>query len=305
MNQSEMSVRVVASAVLGLLLVSCSTPTEVPPAETTGAAPPPSKALSPEASIATMELPKGYRLEPVLTEPHIAEPVMIAFDGNGRMYVAEMRTYMQDADGTGEMQPVSRVSRHEDTDGDGVYDKHTVFADKLLLPRILLPLDDRIIIGETNTDDLYIYRDKDGDGVADEKSLWYAGGPRGGNMEHQPNGLVWALDNGIYSTYYDYRLRVGADGKAIEEPIPVNGGQWGLTQDDWGKVWFVNAGNETGPVHFQQHIIYGQFSAPGEMIGEYKTVWPIAQVPDVQGGPGQLRPDNTLNHFTATTGQAI
>jgi hypothetical protein len=39
--------------------------------------------LSPEASIATMQMPKGYRLEPVLTEPQIAEPVMIAFDGNG------------------------------------------------------------------------------------------------------------------------------------------------------------------------------------------------------------------------------
>ena len=166
-------------------------------------------ALSPEASIATMQLPKGYRLEPVLTEPQIAEPVMIAFDGNGRMYVAEMRTYMLDADGTGEQEPVSRVSRHEDTDGDGVYDRHTVFADKLLLPRIMLPLDDRIIIGETNTDDLYIYRDSDGDGVADEKTLWFKGGPRGGNMEHQPNGLVWAMDNGIYSTYYDYRLRFG------------------------------------------------------------------------------------------------
>ena len=234
-----------------------------------------------------MQLPSGYRLEPVLTEPHIAEPVMVAFDGNGRMYVAEMRTYMQDADGTGEQEPFSRVSRHEDTDGDGVYDRHTVFADKLLLPRILLPLDDRIIIGETNTDDLYIYRDSDGDGVADEKTLWFKGGPRGGNMEHQPNGLVWAMDNGIYSTYYDYRLRFGADGKAIKETIPVNGGQWGLTQDDWGKVWFVNAGNETGPVHFQQHIIYGQFSAPDEHIGQYKVVWPIAQH---ARHPGRSRP---------------
>ena len=124
-------------------------------------------------------------------------------------------------------------------------------------------------------------------------------------MEHQPNGLVWAMDNGIYSTYYDYRLRFGPDGKAVKETIPVNGGQWGLTQDDWGKVWFVNAGNETGPVHFQQHIIYGQFSAPNEHIGQYKVVWPIARMPDTQGGPGQLRPDNTLNHFTATCGQDI
>jgi putative membrane-bound dehydrogenase-like protein len=311
MNHSAKYARLVP-AFLILVLTSCTTRTETTPpaapapAEAAAAAPRADiVAKSPADSIATMEMPKGYRLEPVLAEPHIAEPVMVAFDGNGRMYVAEMRTYMQDADGTGEMKPVSRVSRHEDTDGDGVYDKHTVFADKLLLPRIMLPLDDRIIIAETNTDDLYIYRDSNGDGVADEKTLWYQGGPRGGNMEHQPNGLVWALDNGIYSTYYDYRLRFGADGKAVKEPIPVNGGQWGLTQDDWGKVWFVNAGNETGPVHFQQHIIYGQFSAPNELIGQYKTVWPIAHVPDTQGGPGQLRPDNTLNHFTATSGQDI
>jgi glucose/arabinose dehydrogenase/mono/diheme cytochrome c family protein len=308
MNISSQCILSLPALAAGLVLTSCSTPTEVPPVPpgTVAAAPPPAiVAMSPEASIATMELPKGYRLEPVLAEPDIAEPVMVAFDGNGRMYVAEMRTYMQDADGTGEMQAVSRVSSHEDTDGDGVYDKHTVFADKLLLPRIMLPLDDRIVIGETNTDDLYIYRDTNGDGVSDEKTLWFAGGARGGNMEHQPNGLVWALDNGLYSTYYDYRLRVGADGKAVKEPIPVNGGQWGLTQDDWGKVWFVNAGNETGPVHFQQHIIYGQFSATNELIGQYKTVWPIARVPDTQGGPGQLRPDNTLNHFTATSGQSI
>jgi glucose/arabinose dehydrogenase/mono/diheme cytochrome c family protein len=290
-----------------VLLAACSNPKASPeaPAAPPVAPPPLIKALSPAASIATMQMPGGYRLEPVLTEPDIAEPVMVAFDGNGRMYVAEMRTYMQDADAKGEQEPFSRVSRHEDTDGDGVYDKHTVFADKLLLPRIMLPLDDRIIIGETNTDDLYSYRDSNGDGVADEKTLWFKGGPRGGNMEHQPNGLVWALDNGIYCTYYDYRLRVGADGKAIKETIPVNGGQWGLTQDDWGKVWFVNAGNETGPVHFQQHIIYGQFTGPGEQVGEYKTVWPIARMPDVQGGPGQLRPDKTLNHFTATSGQDI
>ena len=79
----------------------------------------------------------------------------------------------------------------------------------------------------------------------------------------------------------------------------------GLAQDDWGKIWFVNAGSETGPVHFQQHIIYGQFAAPNEHIGQYKVVWPIAHVPDMQGGPGQLAPDNTLNHFTATCGQDI
>ena len=56
--------------------------------------------LSVEESLKTFELPEGCQLEAVVTEPEIAEPVVCAFDGNGRMYVAEMRTYMQDANAT-------------------------------------------------------------------------------------------------------------------------------------------------------------------------------------------------------------
>ena len=84
---------------------------------------------------ASVRLPEGYRMELVLSDPDIQEPVAIAFDGNGRMYVAEMRTYMQDIDGNNEHDPISRVSRHEDTDGDGTYDRHSTFIDKLVLPR--------------------------------------------------------------------------------------------------------------------------------------------------------------------------
>jgi glucose/arabinose dehydrogenase/mono/diheme cytochrome c family protein len=263
-----------------------------------------SRSVPAEQAISQFQLPPGYGLQVVLSEPEIAEPVMVAFDGNGRMYVAEMRTYMLDLDGKGEMEPRSRVSLHEDTDGDGTYDRHTVFADGLLLPRTLLTLDDRVIIGETNTLDLYCYRDTDGDSVADEKTLWFQGGPRGGNLEHQPNGLVWALDNGLYSTYNDYRLRF-TNGTVVKESIPENQGQWGVTQDDFGKVWFVNAGLELGPVHYQQHIIYGRFSIEGERTADYTTVWPLGPTPDVQGGTFQLRPDGTLSHFTATCGQDI
>src|SRR2546428_7885182 len=56
--------------------------------------------LSPEEELKTIQLPAGYRLELVLSEPDIKEPMAIAFDGNGRMYVVEMRTYMQDIEGT-------------------------------------------------------------------------------------------------------------------------------------------------------------------------------------------------------------
>ncbi|MDF1755510.1 MAG: discoidin domain-containing protein [Verrucomicrobiales bacterium] len=262
--------------------------------------------LSVEESLKTFQLPEGYHLEPVLTEPAISEPVAIAFDGNGRMYVVEMRTYMQDADAKGENEPISRVSLHEDTDGDGVMDKHSVFADNLLLPRMVLPLDDRILIGETNTLDIYSYRDTDGDGVSDEKTLFYKGGPRGGNMEHQPSGLVWSMDNWIYTTYNAYRLRYNPNGETLKESTASNGGQWGLCQDDYGKPWFVNAGGEMGPLNFQQPIVYGQFNVSNQFPIDYREVHPLVGIPDVQGGTKRFRPeDQTLNHFTATCGQEI
>ena len=46
-------------------------------------------ALSPEEEVKTIHLPDGYRLELVLSEPDIKEPMAIAFDGNGRMYASK------------------------------------------------------------------------------------------------------------------------------------------------------------------------------------------------------------------------
>ena len=166
---------------------------------------PPVQAKSPQEEAKTFQLPPGYRLELVLSEPEIKEPGVVAFDGDGRMFVAELRGYMQDIDGKNQLDKISRVSLHWSSRGDGVYDRHGVFIDNLVLPRMLVALDKgRIIVGETNTNDLFIYTDTNGDGVSDKKEPFYAGGGRGGNLEHQPNGLVWALDNGLYSTYNNY-----------------------------------------------------------------------------------------------------
>ncbi|MEO1835432.1 MAG: hypothetical protein ABGZ49_08055, partial [Akkermansiaceae bacterium] len=68
--------------------------------------------LSLEEAHKSLELPEGYSLELILSEPHIEEPVACAWDGNGVLYVVEMRTYMQSADAVGEQEPRSRISRH-------------------------------------------------------------------------------------------------------------------------------------------------------------------------------------------------
>ncbi len=269
---------------------------------------PPIPALSPEETLKTFKLPAGYHMEVVLAEPDIKEPVVAVFDGNGRMFVAELRTYMQDIDGTGELTNKSRVSLHWSSKGDGKFDRHTVFADNLKLPRMILPLGPgELLINETDTQDIYLYRDTKGTGVADEKKLWYAGGPRGGNLEHQQSGLIWGQDNWLYMAVNSWRLRwQGYDKEPLKESTPGNGGQWGLTQDDWGKPWFVNAGGERGPLNFQTHICYAALNTKDQFVGDFAAVWPLVGLADVQGGYGRFRPeDKTLNHFTATCGAEV
>ena len=284
---------IAAAAALG---IAASAADDFPPM-------PPVKAKTPAETIASIQLPPGYHLELVMSEPEIKEPVIANFDGDGRMFVAEMRSYMQEIDGKNELEPVSRVSLHWSSKGDGVYDKHTVFADKLKLPRMILPLDKgQLVIGETDTNDLFLYTDTNGDGVSDKKEPFFAGGPRGGNLEHQPNGLVWAIDNGLYSTYNNYRLRWTPKG-VVKEPAAANNGQWGLCQDDHGKVYFVNAGGEQGPVSFQVPVVYGAFNPKERFKPGFDVVWPLVGMADVQGGVARFRPeDKTLNHFTATAG---
>jgi glucose/arabinose dehydrogenase/mono/diheme cytochrome c family protein len=269
---------------------------------------PPVLRASPEAQQKLFLLPDGYKIEPVLADPLIEDPVGVTFDGNGRMYVLEMRSYMRDADGSESRAPISRISRHEDTNGDGVYDKHTVFVDKMVMPRIALPLGDGVILAlETDNRDLYKYTDTDGDGVADKKELFYEGVGRVQNMEWQPGGMTWALDNWLYTTYNPFRLRIAPDGKVLREETEPNGGQWWSAQDNYGKTWWVDGGGEIGPVNIQAPIAYGAFNVADNFEPDFQTPWPApGGIADMQGGMRRVRlPDGTLNHFTAASGVEI
>jgi mono/diheme cytochrome c family protein/glucose/arabinose dehydrogenase len=269
---------------------------------------PPVVRLTPERQVRLFLLPTGYKIEPVLADPLIEDPVGVTFDGNGRLYVLEMRSYMQDVNGSDSRAPISRISRHEDTDGDGTYDRHTVFVDRMVLPRIAFPLQDGVILAlETDNPDMFKYIDTDGDGVADKKELFYAGAGRVTNMEWQPGGMAWALDNWLYTTYNPFRLRLAPNGQVIREETDPNGGQWWVAQDNYGKLWFVDGGGEMGPVNFQVPIIYGAINVTDNFEPDFRVPWPApGGIGDMQGGMRRVRmPDGTLNHFTSASGVEI
>src|SRR5207253_9896101 len=93
----------------------------------------PTGPLSARDERATFRPPQGFKIELVASEPDIVDPVAMAFDENGRLFVAEMRAYPNAGIGTG-LITSGRIVLLEDRDGDGFFEKSTVFADKLRLP---------------------------------------------------------------------------------------------------------------------------------------------------------------------------
>ena len=209
-------------ATAGLTLVAQSQPYPLIPSTRADFAPKdPITAKTAAEEEKTFLLPPGYRMELVLADPLIDTPAVIEFDGNGRMYVCEFVTYMPDVEGTNQHAPESRITRFEDTNGDGTYDKRVVFADKLVLPRMVLPLDaNSILTNETASDNVVKLTDTNGDGVADKREVFYSGVGigRDGNLEHEQSGFVWGLDNWIYSTYNSFRFRWTPTGIVREAP---------------------------------------------------------------------------------------
>jgi glucose/arabinose dehydrogenase len=108
------------------------------------AKPAPKSPISPEESLAHFELHPGLKIELVAAEPDVIDPVAIAFDEDGRLWVVEMIDY-PNGPKEGES-PRSRIRILEDTDGDGRYDSSRVFADNLLFVNGVQPWRGGVIV---------------------------------------------------------------------------------------------------------------------------------------------------------------
>jgi mono/diheme cytochrome c family protein/glucose/arabinose dehydrogenase len=267
---------------------------------------PPVLPLRPEEQAKKFWLPPGFKMELVLSDPDIQEPAQIAFDGNGRMFVLELRGYMQDADGGGTLAPIGRISRHEDLNNDGVYEAHTVFVDGMVFPRMAMPLGpNEILSKESNADEVWKYTDTNGDGRADKKELFTTGMGRLANVEHQESHFMWGMDNWIYSTYNAFRVR-WTPGGILREPTGANQSQWGVTQDNYGKPWF-QSGASGMPGYFQFPVVYGNFANPEQFEPDLNIIWgaPVL-IADMQGGMNSVRmPDGSLARATGAAGNDV
>lgn len=135
----------------------------------------------------------GFSMQLVAAEPLVVDPVAATFDEDGRLYVCELRDYPYHPQ-PGE-RPLGTVRRLEDVDGDGVFDKSTVFADGLLWAAAIAPWKGGVFVG--SPPDIWYMRDDDGDGIADTREKIFTGfGEK--NPQAILNNFVYGLDHRIY-----------------------------------------------------------------------------------------------------------
>lgn len=146
--------------------------------------------VEPEKAIGTFKVAPGFRLELVAHEPLVVDPIAMAFDEDGRLFVVEMRGYSEQGD-----ENLGRVRLLSDDNGDGKFDSATVYVDGLSWPTALACFRGGIFVAAAP--DIWYCKDTDGDGRADVKEKFFTGFGRG-NVQGLVNTFLWGLDSRIH-----------------------------------------------------------------------------------------------------------
>ena len=209
-------------------------------------------AKSPTDSQSMLEVADGFRMELVAAEPLVHDPVAVAFDEDGRMYVVELPPYNSYVVEGFKTKGSIRIL--EDTDDDGVYDKSELFASGLKYPTAIACWDGGVFVGDAP--DLLYLRDTTGDGKADQSTVIFTGFGADKAGEAHLNSIRWGLDHRFH---FSTNLS-GGDVKAVEQvqgkpkavsvrgrgfifnprslgkfELTSGGGQHGLSMDNWGR----------------------------------------------------------------------
>src|SRR5437879_6173881 len=145
---------------------------------------------SPEESLACIRVRPGFKVELVANEPLVVDPVAFDWGPDGKFWVVEMRDYPLGLDGHG--QPGGVIKYLEDTDGDGRYDKATVFLENVNFPNGIMVWGQGVLVSAAP--ELCYAEDTDGDGKADVRKPILVGFNQG-NQQNRVNGFEYGLDN--------------------------------------------------------------------------------------------------------------
>lgn len=120
----------------------------------------------------TFTVPAGFQIELVAGPPLVDRPITAALDEQGNLYVTDSSGSNDKVDKQLAEKP-HRVVKLTDSDGDGHYDKQTVFADKMMFPEGTMWLDGSVYVAAPPS--IWKLTDTNGDGVSDERSEWFQG----------------------------------------------------------------------------------------------------------------------------------
>lgn len=284
--------------------------------------------LSPKQSLKHFKFEDGsrLRLEIAAAEPLIVDPVATVFDEAGRMFVAENRGYPT---GPGEGKaPAGVVALLEDTDGNGVFDKRTNFAEGLSYPNGLLPWRGGIFV--TCAPDIFYLKDTDGDGKADLRKVVLTGFHIKSTTQLRVSHPKLGLDGWIWVT-------AGLQGGDVESPANKKQGkvsyaksdgrfhpdtfefatvsgtaQFGLTFDDYGNKFICANRHPVWHTVLQPHHLKRNpnfaFSQTVQVVGTAGAdalVYPLSRDTTTAGYHPTLLTKLHLGSFTSACGTLI
>ncbi len=178
--------------------------------------------LDAEAAALAMTLPDGFRLTVSAAEPDVRQPIAMAIDDRGRVWIAEAYCYpRKQPKGTGK----DRILIFEDADGDGRFDSRKVFIEGLNLVSGIEVGFGGVWVGQAP--ELLFIPDANGDDVPDGAPRVLLDGWGYQDTHETLNSFIWGPDGWLYGYHGVFtHSRVGKPGTPDSERAPINAGIW-------------------------------------------------------------------------------